>query len=272
VPVRERFMRIESLVRGISRADLGAPAIQCLRLFRLKDDLFRELRGECLRLCGDNQPSDAAGKRHVTNWAGPYGKVRQYSLLNVSGRFDDFSTDHNQSCLGKQFHHARDYPALAHFVCAFPHCINFRLNVLGCASGLRAHKEHVCLFGKSRAVGLRVRFHLPVCTNPGANVVLGETVYHFEEGVVYFFNQGCVHGARNGGTEDRLHLVWDMLLTREASELMFGEDLPEIRAERFVGTNREVEICGREPIGQFEQISPLVPPDEVWSAGLISPQ
>jgi hypothetical protein len=30
--------------------------------------------------------------------------VTQFSLLNMAGRYDDYSTDHDLSCLGKSFH------------------------------------------------------------------------------------------------------------------------------------------------------------------------
>jgi hypothetical protein len=265
-------MSLESIIRGVATADADGRAIPCLRLLRVASGPFRELREECLRLSQCGTPSDACAARHVTRWAGPYGTVRQYSLWNRSGRFDDFSADHDQSCLGKAFHHAADYPALAAFLSAFPHRINSRLNVLGAGSGLRPHREHVCLRARSGGVGLRLRFHLPVVTGPGAAVLLGGEVYAFEEGVVYLFNQGCVHGARNDGPAERLHLIWDLLLTSEAAQVMFGEDAPPLQAERFVGPDREVPSCGPAPTAGFQRIPPMVTPEEAWSAALIPPQ
>ena len=230
------------ILEGIRDADYQRPGLRCLKLFRMEADYFAKLGDEAERLCRRNDPSDALRFTHVTSWARPYGTVLQFSLLNRSGRYEDTSCDHDQSCLGKRFHDVDGYPALADFIRCFPHCLNFRLNVLGAHSGLRAHEEHVTLRLKSGKVGLRARFHLPLRTNDQAEVMLDGRYYHLSEGIVYFFNNGCAHSAKNPRPRQRLHLVWDMLMTSQALHFMFGESkLHDLPMKRFRGRRREVD-------------------------------
>src|SRR5436190_1655087 len=223
---------LREILNGIRDADYHDGGIRCLQLFAVDLIFFKQVRDDVCRLYSSNRPSDVRNKEHVTNWTRPYGEVFQFSLLNSSGHYDDTSTDHNQSCRGKSFREARQYPALASFISFFPHSINFRLTVMGPRSGLSAHEEHVTVRMRSGKVGLKARFHLPIITNPDAEVLLDGHVYHLPERVLCFFNNGCVHSATNGGSSARLHLIWDMLVTPEVLQLMFGEcntsDLPNI--------------------------------------------
>src|SRR5262249_14818748 len=43
-----------------------------------------------------------------------------------------------------------------------------------------------------------------------ARVMLDGEQFQLQAGIVYFFNNGCVHSAHNGGDEPRYHLVRDM--------------------------------------------------------------
>lgn len=214
-------MTSEELLHGIRDANYHLGGIRCLRLFHLSDLPFAELRDEVVTLCANERPSNVRRPEHITNWTQPYGEVWQYSLLNASGRYEDFSTDHDLSCFGKRFHAAWRYPSLARFVEALPQALNFRINVLGARSGLSPHEEHTVILSQRGTVTLRVRFHLPVVTNEEAELILDGEVYHLEEASIYFVNNGCIHSALNRGATERVHLVWDMLLTREVCELMF---------------------------------------------------
>jgi|SRR5450755_1921455 len=198
--------------------------VRCLRLFQLEPDFFRGLQTDVKRLCATGHASNVRDPHHITNWTRPTGDVSQYSLLNATGRYDDFSSDHNLSCFGKHFHEADLYPMLACFIAGFPHAVNFRINVLGHDAALSPHEEHAIVRTNQGNVGIRPRFHLPIDTNSGAEVVLDGEVYQLEEGTVYFVNHGCIHSARNRGDQPRTHLVWDLLLTREAYDLMFGDN------------------------------------------------
>ena len=217
-------MTLSEIIKAVSAADLSMPALRCLRLFELESDFFGLLRRECEQLRQTERPSEVGNRGHVTHWARPRGDVLQFSLLNCSGRYEDTSTDHDLSCRDKRFHAPDRYPSLARFVSAFPHSINFRLNVLAPGASLSPHKEPVCFRTRGSAVGLRLRLHLPVETNQSAEVLLDDQTYHFEQGQIILFNQGCVHAAANRGGTERLHLVWDMLLTSSTAEILFGAD------------------------------------------------
>lgn len=215
-------MTPQEVLSGIRDAHHHRGGIRCLRLFRLPNELFTALRDDVDALCRSHAPSDVTLPGHVTHWTNPYGGVLQYSLLNRTGRYDDFAADHDLSCFGKRFHDAAAYPTLGRFIDEFPHCVNFRVNVLGPEAGLSPHEEPVLFHARGGGVGVRARFHLPLVTNPAAELALDGVVYHLEEAEIYFVNNGCIHSAANRGDRPRVHLVWDMLLTPEAFNLMFG--------------------------------------------------
>lgn len=243
------------VMRAMRDANYHHPGLRCLRLLRLEADFFAALQEDVRRLCAEQQPSDVTAPGHVTHWTRPSGQVVQYSLLNASGRFDDFSSDHNLSVFGKRFYAAERYPALAAFVAAFPQAVNFRVNILGPMARLAPHEEHNVVRLQSGAVGLRPRFHLPVFTHPGAEINLDEDVFFLEAGSVYFINHGCFHAARNKNPAARTHLVWDLLLTREAFSLLFdpAAALP-FPAERVAPAAQTPRPLRQERLGAVQRI------------------
>ncbi|WP_428265317.1 aspartyl/asparaginyl beta-hydroxylase domain-containing protein [Haliangium sp.] len=228
-------MDIATLLDGIRAGDQHQGGIRCLRLFRLDRDYFSALRDQVVRLCDREHPSDVSRPEHITNWTRPVGQVQQFSLLAGSGRYDDFSSDHDQSCLGKRFHGAAEYPLLGAFVAAFPHAINVRINLLGPGAGLSPHEEHALFRTRAGTIGARVRLHLPVVTTPAAELVLDGEVHHLDAGTIYYINHGCVHAAFNRGDSARIHLVWDLLLTHDVYRGVFAPtarlDLPLVRVD-----------------------------------------
>ena len=264
----------QQILDAIRNADYREPGLSCLRVLRLDPRFFTALRTELGQLARRHRPSVVTEKTHVTNWTRPYGEAYQFSLLNASGRFEDTSVDHKHSSFGKRFHHGEEYPTLARFIDFFPHCLNFRLNVLGPHSGLAPHEEHVTLRATSGLIGLRARFHLPVFTNSQAEILLNGEIHHFREGVVYFFNNGCVHAARNEGSEPRTHLVWDMFLTREAFDTTFGEGtLAGIPMHRFLGPERAMTPLRHEEVARYEELSsPRVSRSEAETVSLLTAQ
>jgi hypothetical protein len=211
-----------AVLRALSDPDLSGDAVPCLRLQRVKSGVFAALRADVRRLCEDQQPSSVTSSGHVTGWTGPYGTVTQYSLLTATGRYDDFSLDHDSSHHGKRFWHAGHYPTLARLLGVVPHCINARLNVLGPSSGLSPHRETTLRYTEGGGVAVRGRFHLPLETSPEATLTLGGDVIHLESGVVYAVNNGFVHSAENPSGSPRVHLVWDCLLTHDVYRALFG--------------------------------------------------
>jgi hypothetical protein len=240
-------MNTYATLYALRDADYHEGGIRCRRLFRVAAPFWGPLRGEVLDICRTRRASIVSRSEHVTHWTQPSGEVLQYSLLNASGRYDDATGDHNESCLGKQFRDSSCFPTVAAFIAQFPHCINFRINVLGRHSGLAPHEEHLTLRTRSGGVGLRTRFHLPVVTNTNCELTLDGCVYHLEEAIIYFVNHGCIHSAANHGDSPRVHLVWDMLLTRAAFDLMFGEaNNIALPLERIPAGEQEIMFRRRE--------------------------
>jgi hypothetical protein len=241
----------------IRDANFHHGGLRCKRVLTVEEEFFREMQSEISKLIVDNQPSDVQNKEHLTNWTRPYGNAIQYSLLNESGQFDDFTKDFNGTSRNKRFHHGDKYPALARFIGGFPDAINLRLNGMGPDSGLSPHEEHTVIRQGLR-FGVRVRLHLPIFTTPEAQVYLDGDYFHFDEGSVYYFNNGCVHSARNLGTETRYHLVWDMPLTARTFDLLFDSDgaIPSPFLDRVPGGDQEVPIVSHEEVDGFETIGP----------------
>lgn len=255
-------MTSDELLAGIRDGNFHCGGIRCLRLFRVERNLARALRSEVDQLCAAEQGSDVQEREHITHWTRPTGAVRQFSLLNRSGDFADFRDDHDLSCMGKQFHHAARYPHLAAFAGCFKHAINFRVNVLGANAGLSPHEEHSLFLSESGTPAVRARFHLPLRTSRDARMTLESNVYRFVPRTIYYFNQGCVHAAANLGSAPRIHLVWDLLLTPQAFEQMFGDALEPPGLRRLAPHQRELRTLGREPTPNYARLPPRVTPIE----------
>lgn len=266
-------MNAADVLNGIRDANYHRGGLRCLRLLRAHPPFLARLRAEAEHLCAANAPSDVGRRDHVTNWTSPFGRVLQYSLLNATGRYDDFSTDHDLSSFGKRFHERARYPALATLVEPLEDAVNFRVNVLGPGGGLKPHEEHAVVRDRFGAVGVRARFHLPLVTSSGSEIVLDGDVYHLEAGSVFFVNHGCVHGARNAGPRARVHLVWDALLTADSFELMFGEDsLGGLPLDRVPPRERTPTPVRSEPVREVRRLPDLVPEAEARELVLLKRQ
>jgi Aspartyl/Asparaginyl beta-hydroxylase len=253
-----------AVLAAIAAADAHLPGIRCLKLLCVEPDFFAALRDEVLRLCATERPSSVGRPGHVTKWTEPYGDVLQYSLLNRSGRYDDYSSDHALSGLGKWFCDALRYPTLARLVRAFPDAINFRINVLGEGAGLSPHEEHALFETSTGTVGVRARLHLPIATNATSELVLEDEVHALATGVVHYVNQGCVHAARNAGPGPRVHLVWDVLLTEAAFDRLFGEGPTAVPGlGRIPAEGRACRPRARESLGPARRLSASHSPGEV---------
>lgn len=245
-------MNEEELLEQIARANWHKGGLKTLRLFAIDGNFFTRLSQEVQALVEERLPSDVGDPAHRTHWTMPFGRAVQYSLLNKSGDFNDTSVDHDGVITGKRFHHAATYPTIAEFITGFPHAYNMRLNGLDPGSGLSPHEEHVTWRSGNEYL-FRARFHLPVTTNADSEMLLDEDFFHFAEGYIYYFNNGCIHSATNSGTTVRYHLVWDMRLTQETFDLMFSEsarDRPDF-LQRITGDDRFVVPLRSEPVKEF---------------------
>lgn len=254
-------------IRGLIDGDNHRGGIRCLRLFDLEASYFERLRAEVLEVVGAETPSFPGDRNHVTSWTRPRGIVRQFSLLNRSGRFEDFSADHDLSCLSKRFQAADRYPSLARLVAGFPHAVNFRIHAMGPGAQLPPHEEHLVFRTRAGAVGMRLRCHLPIVTEVAAELMLDGEVFHLPAGVIHLVNHGCVHAASNEGAAERIHLVWDTLLTRAAYDILAGGTMPDFPASRIAPGDRSPKPLRSERIGPFVALPARAPPTEADHIG-----
>lgn len=202
-----------TIVSGLLKADTHRGGLKTL--FIEKAENFEKIKNECLDIFHNFNPSDVTSKDHRTYWTNPYGEAKQWSLWNDSGLFDENNSisAKPKSIKNKKFHHGDKFPCLEQFLNQWPDKLNARLNLLSPGSGLNQHEEQIQqTWGEYNSI--RIRFHLPIVTNEQCLVFLDGEWFHFEEGKIYFFNNGCVHAAQNNSNIKRLHLVWDCLLTK----------------------------------------------------------
>ncbi|WP_103866238.1 aspartyl/asparaginyl beta-hydroxylase domain-containing protein [Aquimarina sp. I32.4] len=201
-------------------------------IFKIDKEFFENLKKECLDLAASEAASKVEDRDHITNWVGPFGDAVQFSLYNTTGSYNDYSTDHNLDIKSKKFHYAEKFPTIDKFIKMFPDCTNFRLNGMGKNSGLSPHEEHIVFNDqKNKSNFVRARFHLPIMTNEKVEMLLDRKLYRYKEGEIYFFNNGAVHSANNKGETYRFHLLWDMIMTKKAYDLMFNEEFKETPKE-----------------------------------------
>jgi len=250
-------MRAKQVIDGVARANYHRGGLRCSRLLQVDASFFEQLKKEIEQLVLDNVPSEVADAKHKTNWTKPFGRATQFSLLNSSGRFDDFGTDFNGTRGGKGFHHGNTYPSLGKLIEALPDATNMRLNGMDPSSGLSPHEESAVSMRRLRPTML-VRFHLPIATTTAAHVYLDGEFFNFEEGNIYFFNNGCVHSAVNRGDSTRYHLVWDAWLTRQTYTAMFDENAATSAPflTRVDTDHRLVEPVDYKPVEVYETMGP----------------
>lgn len=215
-------------LKSLLDANYHCGGLKCQALFQVSQDLLFSLRMEAMRIA----PLSTTKDEHKGAWTRPYGSVRQFSLYNRSGDLFDRSTDYDPNPHGKMAHSSEKYPATARLIHSLPSLLNVRLNCLGHQSGLSEHEEEIFL-KKGRKTFLRLRFHLPLFTHHRAMVSLDGQQFHFEAGRIYFFHNGCVHGAFNRSDTERYHLVWDQLLSEESYRAMFEGKLTETLPIKF---------------------------------------
>ena len=222
------------------------PSLEIAELFHVDEMFFQELSEEVLHLISHYTPSYATDASHLSYWTKPEGLITQFSLLNSSGKLDDYADDHNRSIRNKRFFYAKKYPRLAEFIALFPHAVNFRINILNEKSCFTQHQEDICfLHTHSQKPALRARFYLPIRANPDAHMFMQGHLYHFQPSVIYYFNNGSIHdGINTSPTLSRVHLVWDMLLTEDTYERMFARSIPMPQLEK----TESIEL---EPVGEM---------------------
>ena len=242
---------LESLTAAVLRGKRHQGGLKMWPCLRLDPAWFAEITGEVAHLARDRIPSETARPDHPGNWVGVVGHATQHSLFNVSGDTSDYGADFNSEAAGKSFV-GPEYPAMARLVACFAERLhNFRLNTLHPGAALKPHEEPIV-----RDDLICLRFHLPVQTNAAANIVLDGEQFHFEPGVIYFFNKGCVHSAENQGATPRVHFLWDLWLDQWVFATMFDAtraQTPGAGLERIDPVHAS-ELCHSTPVEVNEYI------------------
>lgn len=218
---------MDKLTKLIIDGDMHNGGVKTLEIYEVPN--FEKIKNECLNLYKNFKSSDVTQINHRTFWTKPYGGANQWDLFNESGVFDSNEGIGVKNIKNKKFHHNKIFPNLGEFINSWPDKINFRLNLLSPGSGLGQHEEQI-IENYQNEPFIRIRFHLPIITNKECNVFLDGDWYHFFEKYVYFFNNGCVHCAENNSKEDRLHLVWDCMYTKNIRNILErGKTIKPIR-------------------------------------------
>jgi len=248
-----------------------------LRLHNLTHDFQERLRKEVLQVMEEHKGADVSSKLHPINWVLSYGRTSSYSLIAASGNVSDASDLLTFDTSKKKFAHASRFPAIDELMKLFPDTTNWRINVLHESdpgseevarvqgSGFSPHRAYILhevrdtVTTEMKTV-LRMKFHLPIVTNPYVDMHQYDTSYVFNPGEIYFFTNGCAHSVENRGNGPRIHIIWDMLLSEDTWNRSFGEgaDLHE-EVKRFRGSERQCEMKGDWHWTHFEQ-----EPEKTW--------
>jgi hypothetical protein len=201
-----------------------ADGLRALHIGAVSPSLFQALLADMNALVRGWLPSIVREGSHSTGWTRPVGEVKQWSLFNTHGFTDQTRDDFRYDNLADK----RPVPlsSIEVLTASLPDLVNMRLNLIGPGSRLSPHEETLERRLDDERVALRARFHLPLVTTSKARMLADGDLFHFEAGRVYLFNNGCVHSASNDAETDRLHLVWDQLMTERAVDAMFGSTPP----------------------------------------------
>jgi len=238
---------IEEIRKGAYHLD-GLATYACVEV---EEGFFLRIREDVLRLI-TAYPIPAIDPKSTTDksaYVQPKGEYLYWSLLTKGGDFTDKASAYSKTFLGKAFHHDDEFPALGEFIRAFPEAMNFTLRGLSKASSVSPHEERN-FHRLDDLTYIRVRLHLPITTTPESRMMLGGRIYHYEARKIYYFNNGCVHAASNPGQGSRLHLIWDLFLTRELYGDVFDQDSKQTRAPflRKIGNYDDtgyIDVYGR---------------------------
>lgn len=220
----------------------GAGGIMMLPFFDTPKDLFQEIIAEVqavLKLPGQqvdgSHPTTKFIERQDKSWKPKSGGVQQYSLYNSKEDFLYNDDDHHWSDAKRHFHPMlKAIPKFAKQFFADSEFQNFRLNALTKDGGLGQHREKIIGI-PGREDCYKLRFHLPVITNPKVVFFMDAQEHFMTEGTCTLFNQSCLHGVNNAGEALRAHLVWDCYLNNHIVRTLI---LPALKSGRTLLVDR----------------------------------
>lgn len=193
--------------------------IKVLELFVCDPELLSKVRDEAAAIATQDLTHGLASghptfdyiRKWDPKWAPKPNTIFQYSVYNSRDDLSFFDEDHHWF-EGRRFNTRLKY--IPEFFRAYfrdTELQNFRIQAVMGGGDLGLHRERIVAIPK-REHDYKLRFHLPVLTNPHVSFIMDDEQHVMEEGRVYLFNQSCLHGVSNTGNEIRVHLVWDCYL------------------------------------------------------------
>lgn len=98
----------------------------------------------------------------------------------------------------------------------FPNLVKVRGEIVNLYPGkqLTLHQDIYWFHKHSR------RIHIPLCTNDNCRQIFEDREYHLEVGKVYEINNRILHSAYNQGSEDRVHIILDLMTNEKIKEAL----------------------------------------------------
>ena len=194
--------------------------IAIMPLFVCDAALFEEVRREVLavrddtegELVGGDHPTYKFVSRVDPNWIPKPNAIHQHSLYNSKDDFVYFVDDHHWTSVSRRFNpKLTAIPKIFRKYFGESEMQNARLQLIAGGGDLGQHREKIIAI-PGREHNWKLRFHLPIITNPNVEFLMDGRKYKMATGTVYAFNQSCLHSVTNGGSELRIHLYWDYYL------------------------------------------------------------
>jgi hypothetical protein len=104
-----------------------------------------------------------------------------------------------------------------------------------------------------------LRIHIPVITNPGVTFTCGDESVHMAAGECWVFDSFRVHGVRNSGIEQRVHLVLDTVGGEHLWDLVEAAQTavePPCPSNTLIPGQRKGEALAFEQINSPKVMSP----------------
>ncbi len=201
-----------------------------LPLFECDPALFAEVRDEAVAL-SDAHSGQALDSQHPTakyvkandpSWTVKPNTVHQYSLYNSHNDVLFNDEDHHWHTTARRFNsRLTAIPKFFHRYFGSSELQNFRMQSIRGGGDLGLHREKIVGIPK-REQHYKLRFHLPIVTNPGVRFMMDGQSYTMKAGWVHIFNQACMHGVENKGDALRIHLVFDCYLNDSILQSLIG--------------------------------------------------
>ena len=194
--------------------------IKMLPLTECDSVLFEKMKEEAISLAGSQSGQSVQGdhptalyvKKNDPSWTVKQDSIHQYSLYNSRDDLLFDGEDSHWHSTDRQFNSSLLFvPQFFKRYFVDSELQNFRMQSIRGGGDLGLHREKIVGI-PNRPQHFKIRFHLPIVTNPGVRFMMDGQAFVMKEGWVYLFNQVCLHGVENKGDSLRIHLIFDCYL------------------------------------------------------------